>query len=90
MRRGDHAGRVAGQGFVVADEPAVLRPAARTHDIINALTGATVPTLADRRYKGAGGSVRTPFNGTAAQRHRRRQRLSRREKAVTRPRPHPR
>jgi hypothetical protein len=36
-------------------------------------------TFADRGYQGAGGSVRTPFK-----RHRRRQRLSRREKAVNR------
>ena len=53
--------------------------AARTHDIINALTSADVLTFADRGYQGAGGSVRTPFK-----RHRRRPRLSRREKAVNR------
>ncbi len=53
--------------------------AARAHDIVNALTSAEVLTFADRGYQGAGGSVRTPFK-----RHRRRQRLSRREKAVNR------
>jgi hypothetical protein len=36
-------------------------------------------TFADRGYQGAGGTVRTPFK-----RHRRRRRLSRREKAVNR------
>ncbi len=53
--------------------------AARTHDIIDVLSSADVMTFADRGYQGAGGSVRTPFK-----RHRRRQRLSRREKAVNR------
>ncbi len=53
--------------------------AARTHNIVDALTRAEVLTFADRGYQGAGGSVRTPFK-----RHRRRQRLSRREKAVNR------
>jgi hypothetical protein len=51
--------------------------AARTHDIVNALTSAEVLTFADRGYQGAGGSIRTPFK-----RHRRRQRLPRREKAA--------
>ncbi len=36
-------------------------------------------TFADKGYQGAGGSIRTPFK-----RHRRRRRLSRREKAVNR------
>jgi hypothetical protein len=53
--------------------------AARTHDIVNTLTSEQVMTFADRRYQRAGGSIRTPFK-----RHRRRQRLSRREKAVNR------
>ena len=44
-----------------------------------ALTAAEVTTFADKGYQGAGGSVRTPFK-----RHRRRPRLSRREKAVNR------
>jgi DDE superfamily endonuclease/Helix-turn-helix of DDE superfamily endonuclease len=53
--------------------------AARTHQIVAALTSAHVMTFADRGYQGAGGPVRTPFK-----RNRRRQRLSRREKAVNR------
>lgn len=53
--------------------------AARTIGLIDALSTADVTTFADRGYQGAGGSVRTPFK-----RHRRRQRLSRREKAVNR------
>ncbi len=53
--------------------------AARTVGLIDALTTADVLTFADRGYQGAGGGVRTPFR-----RHRRRQRLSRREKAVNR------
>lgn len=53
--------------------------AAREHGILDALTTADVMTFADKGYQGAGGSVRTPFK-----RHRRRRRLSRREKAVNR------
>ncbi len=53
--------------------------AARTVGLIDALTSTTVTTFADRGYQGAGGNIRTPFK-----RHRRRQRLSRREKAVNR------
>ena len=53
--------------------------AARTHDIIDALTSANVMTFADKAYQGAGGSVRTPFK-----RHRYRPKLSRRQKAVNR------
>jgi hypothetical protein len=53
--------------------------AAREHGIIEALSAAQVMTFADRGYQGADGSVRTPFK-----RHRRRRRLSRREKAVNR------
>jgi hypothetical protein len=53
--------------------------AAREHGIIDALSAAEVMTFADRGYQGASGSVRTPFK-----RHRRRRRLSRREKAVNR------
>jgi hypothetical protein len=53
--------------------------AAREHGILEALTAAEVMTFADKGYQGAGGSVRTPFK-----RHRRRPRLSRREKAVNR------
>jgi hypothetical protein len=51
--------------------------AARTHGIIDALTGAGVTTFADKGYQGAGGTVRTPFK-----RHRHRPKLSRRQKAV--------
>ena len=51
--------------------------AARTHDLADALTSAPMMTFADRGYQSAGGSIRTPFT-----RHRRRQRLSRRDKAV--------
>ncbi len=53
--------------------------AARTHDLINALTSANVMTFADKAYQGAGGSVRTPFK-----RRRYRPRLSRRKKTVNR------
>jgi hypothetical protein len=53
--------------------------AARAHGIIDALTGRDVMTFADKGYQGAAGSVRTPFK-----RHRRRVRLSSREKAVNR------
>jgi hypothetical protein len=53
--------------------------AAREHGIVDALTEADVMTFADKGYQGARGSVRTPFK-----RHRRRPRLSRREKAVNR------
>ena len=35
--------------------------AARTHDIIDALTSANVMTFADKAYQGAGGTIRTPF-----------------------------
>jgi DDE superfamily endonuclease/Helix-turn-helix of DDE superfamily endonuclease len=51
--------------------------AARTHGIIDALNSAGVMTFADKGYQGAGGTVRTPFK-----RHRRRPKLSRRQKAV--------
>lgn len=53
--------------------------AAREHGIVDALTDQDVMTFADKGYQGAGGSVRTPFK-----RHRRRVRLSGREKAVNR------
>lgn len=53
--------------------------AARTHQLIDALTTYGVVTFADKGYQGAGGSVVTPFK-----RHRRRPRLSRNEKAVNR------
>jgi hypothetical protein len=53
--------------------------AAREHGIVDALSAAQVMTFADRGYQGACGGVRTPFK-----RHRRRRRLSRREKAVNR------
>ncbi len=53
--------------------------AARTHDIIDALTSANVMTFADKAYQGAGGTIRTPFK-----RHRYRPKLSRRLKAVNR------
>jgi hypothetical protein len=51
--------------------------AARTHGIIDALTGAGMKTFADKGYQGAGGTVRTPFK-----RHRHRPKLSRRQKAA--------
>ena len=53
--------------------------AARTHDLVNALTSNDVMTFADKAYQGAGGTVRTPFK-----RHRHRPKLSRRQKAVNR------
>ena len=53
--------------------------AARTHDIIEALTSADVMTFADKGYQGARGSVRTPFK-----RRRFRPKLSRRQKTVNR------
>jgi len=53
--------------------------AARVHDILEALTGRAVLTLADKGYQGAGGTIVTPFK-----RHSRRPRLSRNEKAVNR------
>lgn len=53
--------------------------AARTHGIIDALTGPDVMTFADKGYQGALGSVRTPFK-----RRRFRPKLSRRQKAVNR------
>ena len=53
--------------------------AARTHGVVDALTGADVLTFADKAYQGARGSVRTPFK-----RHRYRPKLSRRQKAVNR------
>jgi hypothetical protein len=37
--------------------------AARTHGLVDALTEAEGPTLADKGYQGAGGTVRTPFKG---------------------------
>jgi hypothetical protein len=51
--------------------------AAPTHDIITALSSADVTTFADRGHQGADGTIRTP-----SQRHRRRPRLSRHQKAV--------
>ena len=51
--------------------------AARTHGLLDALTSHAVPTLADKGYQGARGTITTPFK-----RHRRRHRLSRNEKAV--------
>jgi hypothetical protein len=53
--------------------------AARTHDIVDALTSHDAMAFADKAYQGAGGSVRTPFK-----RHRHRPKLSRRQKAVNR------
>jgi len=53
--------------------------AARTHDIIDALTSANVMTFADKAFQGAGGTIRPPFK-----RHRYRPKLSRRQKAVNR------
>ncbi|WP_420119171.1 transposase family protein [Micromonospora sp.] len=53
--------------------------AARTHGIIDALTGPDVMTFADKGYQGALGSVRTPLK-----RRRFRPKLSRRQKAVNR------
>jgi hypothetical protein len=46
---------------------------------VAALSAVEVMTFADRGYQGAGGTVHSPFK-----RHRRRRRLSRREKAVNR------
>jgi hypothetical protein len=37
--------------------------AARTHGLIEALTAAPLPTLADKAYQGAGSPIRTPFKG---------------------------
>jgi hypothetical protein len=51
--------------------------AARTHGLIDALTGAQVMTFADQGYQGTGGTIWTPFK-------RRRTRLSRRQKSVNR------
>ncbi|BCJ51835.1 IS5 family transposase [Actinoplanes sp. NBRC 14428] len=51
--------------------------AARSHDIIDALTSTEVMTFADKAYQGAGGAVRAPFK-----RHRYRPKLSARQKAV--------
>jgi DDE superfamily endonuclease len=53
--------------------------AARTHNLIEALSSTNITTFADKAYQGAGGSIRTPFK-----RHRYRQKLSRRQKAVNR------
>jgi hypothetical protein len=53
--------------------------AARTHRIIDTLSGADVMTFADKAYQGARGSVRTPFK-----RHRYRPKLPTRQKAVNR------
>ncbi len=53
--------------------------AARTTDLIHALTSAGIPTLADKGYQGSGGTIRTPFK-----RHRYRPRLSPGQKAVNR------
>jgi hypothetical protein len=60
---------------------AITLLAARTHDVIDALTSANVMTFADKAYRGAGGTIRTPFK-----RHRYRPKLSRRQKAVNRSR----
>ncbi|MFG3701734.1 transposase family protein [Micromonospora sp. NPDC047620] len=51
--------------------------AARTHGLIEALTGANVLTFADKGYQDARGTVWSPFK-------RRRTRLSRRQKSVNR------
>jgi DDE superfamily endonuclease len=53
--------------------------AARTHDLVEALTATEVMTFADKGYQGAGGSVHTPFK-----RRRFRPNRSRRQKAVNR------
>ena len=53
--------------------------AARTHNIIEALSGQNVMTFADKAYQGARGSVRTPFK-----RHRYRPKLSRWQKKANR------
>ncbi|MBB5956944.1 hypothetical protein FHS29_003537 [Saccharothrix tamanrassetensis] len=37
--------------------------AARTHGIVDALTGADIPCWADKAYRGAGGPVRVPYRG---------------------------
>lgn len=53
--------------------------AARVTGLIDALTAAGVKTFADRGYQGAGGSIRTPFQG-----HRLRPPLSRHQRSVNR------
>ncbi|GAA1553159.1 transposase family protein [Dactylosporangium maewongense] len=53
--------------------------AARTHNLIERLTGHCVMTLADKAYQGAGGTIRTPFK-----RQRHRPRLYRRQRSVNR------
>ncbi|MBB5956942.1 hypothetical protein FHS29_003535 [Saccharothrix tamanrassetensis] len=53
--------------------------AARTHGLVDVLTGHSVTTFADKAYQGAGGTVRTPFKRNA-----KRPRLSRGQKAVNR------
>jgi hypothetical protein len=53
--------------------------AARIHGLIEALSSAHAMTFADKGYQGAGGMLCTPFK-----RHRRRPKLSRRQKAVNR------
>ena len=53
--------------------------AARTHDIIDALTCGNVITFTDKGYQGASGTIRTPFK-----RRRHRPKLSRQQKAVNR------
>jgi DDE superfamily endonuclease len=53
--------------------------AARTHTIIESLTSANVITFADKAYRGARGSIRTPFK-----RHRYRPKLTAWQKKVNR------
>src|SRR5690606_40600066 len=51
--------------------------AARSHELLQALTEAQVMVFADKAYQGAGGTIRTPFK-----RHHQRPPLSQRQEEV--------
>ena len=53
--------------------------AARSHELLQALTEAQVMVFADKAYQGAGGTVRTPFK-----RHHQRPPLSQRQEEIGR------
>ncbi|GAA3463405.1 hypothetical protein J2S66_002898 [Saccharothrix longispora] len=74
----DPAGRLV---WVSAALPGAVHDltAARTHGLVDMPTAHEVTTFADKTYRGAGGTVRTPFK-----RHATRPRLSRGQKAVNR------
>ncbi|GAB7046698.1 transposase family protein [Catenuloplanes indicus] len=74
----DAAGRLVWASAALAGAVHDLT-ADRTHGIIDALTRANLMTFADKGYQGAGGAVRTPLK-----RHRRRPKLTRRQKAAHR------